>query len=107
MSFPLGVVKAGFGAGVEALAGVLTGDGAFGAGVSVPPNEKPPVFDAGVVVAGAGLDTVEFLDASLSVSAGFAVAAPPNEKPPKYRRNIMKDQKKRHELHEFPRSNLL
>lgn len=89
-SFAAGVVGPGLAAGVEVLAGVLTGDGALGAGVSVPPKEKPPVLAAGVADA-------ESLDASFAappklnppaagaaaVSAGLgADDAPPNEKPP-------------------------
>ena len=100
MSLVPGVAKPGLAAGVESFAGVLTGEGALGAGVSRPPNEKPD-FAAGVVVAAAGVAVDdESLDASFVVvpppklnppaaagvavvsSAGLEVAAPPNVKPP-------------------------
>jgi hypothetical protein len=92
----LGDVKPGVAA---VFVGVLTGDGALGAGVSTPPNEKPDLA-AGVVVVGAGVeDDAESLDASLVVVAppklnpppgaegaadsdGFDAAVPPNAKPP-------------------------
>lgn len=90
-SFAAGVVGPGLVAGVEVLAGVLTGDGALGAGVSVPPNEKPPVLAAGVADA-ESLDDASFAAppklnppaaGATAVSAGLgADDAPPNEKPP-------------------------
>lgn len=84
--------------------GVLTGDGALGAGVSTPPKEKPD-FAAGVVVVGAGVeDDAESLCPSLVVvvppkvnpppgaegaadSVGFDAAAPENAKPPAMQSN--------------------
>lgn len=96
-------VSAGLAAGVArpgvaaVSAGVLTGEGAFGAGVSTPPNENPDLAP-GVVVAGAGAADVESFAASLVAppklnppdaagaavdSAGLGAAAPPNENPPK------------------------
>ena len=83
-----GVVKPGFVAGVELSAGVLTGDGALGAGVSPPPNENPD-FAAGVVELVVSFEAVASPKlnppagaGAVAVVAGFGAAAPPNENPP-------------------------
>lgn len=90
------LAAASFAPGVKSglAAGVLTGEGALGAGVSTFPNENPD-FAAGVVVAGTGVVAVESFAAGapklnppaaagLAASVGLGAAAPPNEKPPNY-----------------------